>query len=124
MSILFNAVIDSIMRRAFKDKQGIKYGINGYVTDLAFAGDSAILADMDAEANDILNYISRFTDPFSLKIKTNVLTTNGSQADIFLIGIKIEVQNFKYLGSTVQEKKIAVVAEVQCLHPISFSPPT
>ncbi len=112
--ILFNAVIDSIMRRAVKNKQGVKYGIDGYATDLAFADDSAILADTDAEANDILNDISRFTDPFGLKInidKTKVLTTDGSQANIFLEGIKIEqVQYFKYLGSMVQEKKIAAVA--------------
>lgn len=56
------------MRRVVKNKQGVKYGIDGYATDLAFADDSAILADMDAEANDILNDISRFTDPFRLKI--------------------------------------------------------
>ncbi len=102
------------MRRAFKNKQGVKYGIDGYATDLAFADDSAILAETDAEANDILNDISRFTDPFGLKInidKTKVLTTDGSQANIFLEGIKIEqVQYFKYLGSMVQEKKIAAVA--------------
>ncbi len=52
-----------------------------------------ILADMDAEANDNLNYISRFADPFSLEFsveKTKVITTDGSQANIFLEGIKIE----------------------------------
>ncbi len=48
--ILFNIVIFLIMRKAFKDKQGVQYGIDRYATDLAFADDSAILANTDAEA--------------------------------------------------------------------------
>ncbi len=116
--ILFNIVIDSIMRKAFKDKQGVHYGIYRYATDLEFVDYSAILADTDAEATDTLNDISRITEPFRLKInidKTKVLTTDGSPANMYLEGIKIEhVQNFKYLGFLVQEKKIAVVAEFQC----------
>ncbi len=44
-----------------------------------------------------------------------MLTTDGSPPNIYLEGIKIEqVQSFKDLGSLVQEKKIAVVVEVQC----------
>ncbi len=116
--ILFNVVIDSIMRKAFKDKQGVQYAIYRYATDLEFVDYSAILADTDAKATDTLNDISRITEPFGLKInidKTKVLTTDGSPANMYLEGITIEhVQNFKYLGFLVQEKKIAVVAEVQC----------
>ncbi len=70
------------------------------------------------KVTNTLNYISRFAEPFRLKIntdKTKVLTTDGSPANMYFEGIQIDqVQNFKYLGSLVQEKKIAVVAEVQC----------
>ncbi len=129
--ILFNVAIDSIMRKAFKDKQGVHYAIYRYATDLAFADYSAILADTDAEATDTLNDISRFTEPFGLKInidKTKVLTTDGSPANMYLEGIKIEhVQNFKYLGSLVQERRsqwlqkcnVVSVKQKQCLHRLS-----
>uniref|UniRef100_A0A669EVJ2 Reverse transcriptase domain-containing protein n=1 Tax=Oreochromis niloticus TaxID=8128 RepID=A0A669EVJ2_ORENI len=40
--------------------------------------------------------------------KTKVLTTDGSPAIVHLDGVQIEqVQQFKYLGSLIEEKKVA-----------------
>ncbi|KAL0184396.1 hypothetical protein M9458_020092, partial [Cirrhinus mrigala] len=54
---------------------------------------SLILAETHAEATDTLYDIARFAEPFDLKInidKTQVLTTDGSLANIYLEGIKIK----------------------------------
>ena len=45
--------------------------------------------------------------------KTKDITTDGSPANVYLDGIQIEqVEKFKYLGSLLQEKKVASTAEV------------
>ena len=42
-----------------------------------------------------------------------VITTDGSPVNVYLEGIQIEqVEKFKYLGSLLQEKKVASTAEV------------
>lgn len=81
------------MRKAFKDKRAVKYGIDGYATDLVFADESAILSKMDTEVTNTLYDIARFAEPFGLKInndKTKVLTTNGSLANVNFEEIKIK----------------------------------
>ncbi|VDP52473.1 unnamed protein product [Heligmosomoides polygyrus] len=50
--LLFNIVVDAIMRKVFSGRQRVRIGDNQFVTDLMFADDSAIFADTDAEAND------------------------------------------------------------------------
>ncbi|RXM98263.1 RNA-directed DNA polymerase from mobile element jockey [Acipenser ruthenus] len=114
--LLFNTVIDAVMRKAFEGRRGVQCDENTYVTDLMFADDSAIFADTDAEATDILYSIARVAELYGLKInadKTKVLTTDGSPANVHLDGTQIEqVQEFKYLGSVVQEKKVASSTDV------------
>jgi CRISPR/Cas system CSM-associated protein Csm2 small subunit len=114
--LLFNIVIDAIMRETFENRRGVQYDVNNFLTDLMFADDSAIFADTDAEATDILYHIARIAQSYGLRInadKTKVMTTDGSQAIVHLDGVQIEhVQEFKYLGSLVQEKKVATTIEV------------
>ena len=114
--LLFNIAIDAIMRKAFGGRRGVQYDVNNFLTDLMFADDSAIFADTDAEATDILYDVARIAQSYGLKInaeKTKVMTTDGSQANVHLDGTQIEqVQEFKYLGSLVQEKKVASTTEV------------
>ena len=57
-SLLFNVVVDTIMRRVFKDRQGIQFGVDDWITDLMFADDSAVLANNDAEATNIIYNIA------------------------------------------------------------------
>jgi hypothetical protein len=90
--------------------------VDNFLTDLMFADDSAIFADTDAEATDILYHIASIAQSYGLRInidKTKVMTTDGSQANVHLDEVQIEqVQEFKYLGSLVQEKKVASTNEV------------
>ena len=106
------------MREAFKGKRGVQFGLNNFLTDLMFADDSAVFAnaDADAEATNILYNNAHIAQSYGLKInanKTKVITTDGSPANVYLEGIQIEqVEKFKYLGSLLQEKKVASTAEV------------
>ena len=112
-SLLFNTVVDAILREAFKGRSGVQFGLNNFLTDLMFADDSAVFADADAGATNILYNIVHIAQSYGLKInadKTKVITTDGSPANVYLDGIQIEqVEKFKYLGSLLQEKKVAEV---------------
>lgn len=114
--LLFNIVIDSIMRQAFRNRLGVQYDKNGYITDLMFADDCAILANSDAEATDTLRDIAHIAQGYGLTInaeKTKVLVTDGSLATVDLEGMQIEqVREFKYLGSLVEERKVAATSEI------------
>ena len=114
--LLFNVVIDAIMRKVFKDRHGIQFGADDRATDLMFADDSAVLAEDDAEATHILYDIAHISQTFGLKInteKTKVLSTDGSPTTVHLNGDRIEqVQEFKYLGSLIQDKKVASTTEI------------
>ncbi|KAL6730841.1 hypothetical protein Aduo_001773 [Ancylostoma duodenale] len=114
--LLFNTVIDAIMRRVFKKRAGVECGQQQFVTDLMYADDVAIFANDKAEATSILNDISVTAQPYGLIInaeKTKVLTTDGAPVIVHLNEAELEqVQNFKYLESIVQEKKIASAVEI------------
>ena len=107
--LLFNTVVDAVVREAFKGKRGVQFGLNNFLTDLMFADDSAVFADADAEATNILYNIAHITQSYSLKInadKTKVMTTDGSPANVYLEGIQIEqVEKIKYLGSHCCKKR-------------------
>uniref|UniRef100_A0A8C9WF11 Reverse transcriptase domain-containing protein n=1 Tax=Scleropages formosus TaxID=113540 RepID=A0A8C9WF11_SCLFO len=110
--LLFNIVIDAIMRKAFEGRCGVQYDVNNFLTDLMLA-------------TDILCQIACTTQSYGLRInadKTKVMTTDGSQANVHLNGIQIEqVQEFKYLGSLVQEKKMpAITKELKVKKSISI----
>uniref|UniRef100_A0A3P9D8H3 Uncharacterized protein n=1 Tax=Maylandia zebra TaxID=106582 RepID=A0A3P9D8H3_9CICH len=88
--LLFNIVIDAIMHKAFEGH--------------------------DTEATHILYDISRHSKLYGLKVnaeKTKVLTTDGSPMIVHLDGVQIkQVQQFQYLGSLVEEKKVASSVEI------------
>ncbi|KAL0153085.1 hypothetical protein M9458_051610, partial [Cirrhinus mrigala] len=63
--LLFNIVIDAIMRRAFDGRRGVQFADDQFVTDLMFADDSGIFAQDDAEATDILYDIAATLDPMA-----------------------------------------------------------
>ena len=114
--LLFNIVIDAIMRQAFRDRKGVQYDKNGFITDLMFADDSAIFTNSDTEATNTLRDIAHIAQGYGLTInaeKTKVLVTDGTLATVDLEGIQIEqVREFKYLGSIVQERKVAATSEI------------
>ena len=59
--LLFNTVVYAIMREAFKGKRGVQFDLNNFLTDLMFADDSAVFADADEEATNILYNITQIT---------------------------------------------------------------
>uniref|UniRef100_A0A915L601 Reverse transcriptase n=1 Tax=Romanomermis culicivorax TaxID=13658 RepID=A0A915L601_ROMCU len=123
-------MIDPIMKKVFRGRPGEQYDDENSLTDL---DDSTIeknffsvppklqmcctiFANTDAEVTDILHYITRNAQLYGLRInadKTKVLSTGGSLASIHLDSVQIEqVQEFKYLGSLVQEKKVVSTTEI------------
>ena len=103
------------MRKVFQGRCGVQYDNDNFATDLVFADESAILANDDTEATNILRDIARIAESYGLKInvdKTKVLTTNGSPSTVYLNGTQIkQVQDSKYLGSVVQERRVAATSE-------------
>ncbi|KAE9546983.1 hypothetical protein FO519_009804 [Halicephalobus sp. NKZ332] len=90
------------MKKVFLRRRGVQFDNDHFLTDLMFADDSAIFADNDEEATDTLYEISRIAHAY-----------DGSQSTVYLEGTRIEqVKKFKYLGSIVQEKKVAASEEV------------
>ena len=114
--LLFNIVVDTIMRKVFQNGHGVKFGMDGSVTDLMFADDIVILAEDDTEATNTLHDITQTAQTFGLQInveKTKILLTDGPPAYVYLNGVQIEqVTEFKYLGSLIHEKKIASTTEI------------
>lgn len=104
------------MRRVFQGRSGVQYDEAHSVTNLMFDDDSTIFLHSDAEATDILYDIAHITQSYGLWInvdKTKMMTTDGSEATIQLGEVQTEqTYEFKYLGSLVQEKKVASTAEV------------
>jgi hypothetical protein len=115
--LLFNVVVDAIMRKVFEGRQGVKFGQDQFITDLMYADDSAIFAENETEATQILHDIKTIAHPFGLKIntdKTKVLSSDGSPVIVQLDGVQLEqVNEFKYLGSIIQEQKIASTNDIQ-----------
>lgn len=63
-----------------------------------------------------LHDIKRQAYPYGLTINgkiTKVLAMDGSQVTVYLVGARLEqVKEFKYLGSVIQEQKIATTANI------------
>jgi hypothetical protein len=113
---LFNTVVDAIMRKAFDGQRGVQFGQDQYVTDLMYADDSAVFAETETEASEILQRIKTAAYPYGLKInadKTKAFTSDGSHVSIHLDGFQLEqVQQFKYLGCIIEQNKIACTADI------------
>ena len=85
--VLFNIVVDAIMRKVFHNKRGIQFEENEFLTDLMYADDSVIFADSDNDASIILDDIQTAAYSFGLQMnidKTKVMTTDGSQTSVYL----------------------------------------
>ncbi|EYB95097.1 hypothetical protein Y032_0164g3565 [Ancylostoma ceylanicum] len=63
-----------------------------------------------------ISSIAEVAESYRLRIngdKTKIMTTDGSEAKVYLEGVQLDqVQEFKYLGSLLEEKKVAATAEV------------
>lgn len=70
----------------------------------------------DTEATNTLYNVAHFAELYRLNTnvdKTKVMMTADSPVPVHLEGVQIEqVKDFKYLGSLVQEKKIALTTDV------------
>ena len=104
------------MRKVFTGRRGVQFGDNDYITDPMFADDSVIFTDTEAEVFAIIHDIKNAAYTYDLTInadKTKVFTSDGSRAIINLDNVQLEqVQHFKYLGSIVEEQKIAATADI------------
>ena len=104
------------MRKMFTDRRGVQFSDSDYITDLMFADDSVIFADTEAEASSVIHDIKNAAYSYGLTInsdKTKVFTSDGTQATINLDNAQLEqVQHFKYLGSIVEEQKIAATEDI------------
>ena len=64
--LLFNTVVDDIMRKEFKDKRGVQFGLNNFFTFMMLADDSVVFADADAEATNLLYNIAHIAQSYKL----------------------------------------------------------
>ena len=91
--LLFNIVVDAIMRKVFQNGQGVKFGIYDSVNGLMFTDDSVILSEDDTKATNTLRGITQIAQTFDLHInveKTKTLSTGGSPAYVHLNCVQIE----------------------------------
>ena len=114
--ILFNFVIDQIMKTLDKQK-GVTISPALSITDLDYADDGDILAESIIEAQLMIDDIAARSLATGLKIsqsKTKSMRTSAlDETQITLNGIPIEdIQNFKYLGSLINPKGEAL-SEIQ-----------
>ncbi|KAK6032379.1 reverse transcriptase [Ostertagia ostertagi] len=111
---LFNVVMDAVMRKTFNGRQGVQYGEGGFLTDLMFADDSAIFAETDEEATNIMCSLSEIAQSYGLKInaeKTKVMTSDGSPASVRLGSVALE-QTWTLLKSDLSHLE---VFQMRCL---------
>uniref|UniRef100_A0A914X9I5 Reverse transcriptase domain-containing protein n=1 Tax=Plectus sambesii TaxID=2011161 RepID=A0A914X9I5_9BILA len=105
------------MRKVFDTRQGMQYGEDQYINDLMYADDSAILAEDEDEATDLLHRVAAEAEPYGLKInagKTKVMSSDGSPVNVQLHGAQIEqVHEFKYLGSIIEGQKVSSTSDIK-----------
>ncbi|EYC42585.1 hypothetical protein Y032_0526g2951 [Ancylostoma ceylanicum] len=59
---LFNIVVDAIMKKVSDGRSGVQYGDNQFLTEIMLADDSAIFAETDTEATDIISSIAEVAE--------------------------------------------------------------
>uniref|UniRef100_A0A0N4Y8C1 Reverse transcriptase domain-containing protein n=1 Tax=Nippostrongylus brasiliensis TaxID=27835 RepID=A0A0N4Y8C1_NIPBR len=115
--LLFNAVIDVVMKKALVNQRGVLFGDGQRTTDLTFADDVAVFANNEEELTQMLREIATTAYPYGLIInakKTKVLTSDGTPDAVFLDNKQLEHANsFKYLSSLIQGKIVASALDVQ-----------
>ncbi|CAF1630735.1 unnamed protein product, partial [Adineta ricciae] len=50
-------VVDAVMRKVFKNRRGVQFGDNEFITGLMFADDSVVFAESESEASDIIQVL-------------------------------------------------------------------
>lgn len=66
--LLFNADIDSTMKKNFQGRPGVQFGDVDFITDLMFTDDGAVFANNNADTTDILYDIASTAKPDGLTI--------------------------------------------------------
>ncbi|EYC36865.1 hypothetical protein Y032_0849g2671 [Ancylostoma ceylanicum] len=82
---LFNIVVDAFMKKVFDGRSGVQYGDNQFLTDLMFVDDSAIFAETVTVAEVAESYGLRINGD-----KRKIMTTDGSEAKLYLEGVQLE----------------------------------
>ena len=106
-ALLFNLVIDWIMRRTTEDEQrGIRWTLFSSLEDLDFADDLALLAHTHRHIQDKTTRLNTFSQQVGLNIsktKTEVMTLNvNNPKAVNLNGTEPPITDiFTYLGSTI-----------------------
>jgi hypothetical protein len=105
--VLFNFVIDWILRLSLADFDGVHISPQHNITDLDYADDIAIFSEDYSEMQRILDKVDAVSRSVGLRInasKTKLFSFGFSPTDILPISLHgasvEEVSHFKYLGST------------------------
>ncbi|MFH4978241.1 hypothetical protein AB6A40_004950 [Gnathostoma spinigerum] len=108
--MLFNYVIDEMMRRAIQDYDNntLLYPAEKELTDLEYTDDIALIADKPRELPKAVTVVSDYSTSFDLvlkPLKSKVLAVKPSKPMRFPISIDGEelenVKSFCYLGSVI-----------------------
>ena len=103
--MLFNFVVDWVLRNALVDHRGIQVDRQLVLSDLDYADDIALLADDTIQASAALTSIARYAARVGLQInvqKTKAMLFHLDHAPISLDGQDVEiVDEFCYLGANI-----------------------
>ena len=104
--LLFNIIIDWVMRNTTNTRRGLRWKFTTVLEDLDYADDIALLSSRYKDLQEKctrLHQVSRYTGLSINTTKTKVLRTNAKVANTISIdGLEVEdVNSFIYLGATV-----------------------
>ncbi|KAL9980638.1 hypothetical protein ACROYT_G009248 [Oculina patagonica] len=108
-ALLFNLVIDWVMRRTTEDHpRGIRWTLFSTLEDLDFADDLALLSHTHSHMQEKTSLLSEYAHQVGLNIsltKTEVMTLNNSNPQPVKVNGKDlpMTEQFKYLGSIVRQ---------------------
>lgn len=107
--LLFNIVLDDVMREITSTPRGIRWTITSRLEDLDYADDIALLAQSHRDMQEKINLLGEKAKTVGLVIntkKTKSLRINTTNNNNFVIdNTTIEdVQKFNYLGSIISTK--------------------
>lgn len=115
--MLFNVIIDFVMRKALSNVEGIEIGTDLSVTDLAYADDICIFAETPALAEHALELVDAAATKFGLVIsapKSKILSHGHQHPTVRLRGLPLEVvDNFVYLGCKINTTETASSVDIR-----------
>lgn len=104
--LLFNLVLDSVMRKTDNPAGGITWGLQGRLEDLDYADDICLLSHRFCDMEEKLGRLVEEAARVGLKINVRktksmrVFTNNVNQFSLERMQIE-EVESFQYLGSVI-----------------------